>query len=604
MGDKTSDESDSDARDKKELVKVSFNNMDSSCDESDTEEQELPELRKSSEHRLPEFMNTDMKTSLYAKATKRLTIRPSSSGPTFNEQTATLREQDQMMLDCAKYGDDREYELMTLLVHKGANINSRDIYGNTGLHIGAKFGFLKIVETFLDRGLDIDTKGLFDNSTALILASAAGETAVVKLLLSRQANVEYVNKSGKTALTEAAASGYPDIVSLLIKHAGEDEKKVNQITGKITRQTSNVVEMLSGFKNPETLNELLIKAAGEGKGRLVSGLITAGADIETRSDGKDTGFHIAIKKGHECVVRAFLNHNVDINVKGDNDETALIMAVRKKKNFSTIKMLLDRGANINHQSKDGDTALIEAAKLDRMRAVCLLLERDADRNIKNNENKTALDISKLYSNPEVTFLLDDNVLDDSGNAQPDPNSRQTGMRALKNATKNGNIKVVNALLNKNVVASGKIKNRKGENIFQMASRLPQTREKEFEDYIEKIKKNKESMPEETVAKIMEDAKQISNELRKLFLAQPLFKHDQSKVSDRIFDITVNFIHEDFDEQHFGEDQKFYAKYDSKNKETLLEFVVNNAQWSNPGKERGTSSDFRVCPSLFGSNWVF
>ena len=30
----------------------------------------------------------------------------------------------------------------------------------------------------------------------------------------------------------------------------------------------------------------------------------------------------------------------------------------------------------------------------------------------------------------------------------------------------------------------------------------------------------------------------------------------------------------------------------------------SAQWSNPGKERGTSCDYRVCPSLFGSNWVF
>ena len=75
MGDKTSDESDSDARNKKELVKVSFNNMDSSCDESDTEEQELPELRKSSEHKLQEFMNPNMKSSLYAKF-KRLTICP------------------------------------------------------------------------------------------------------------------------------------------------------------------------------------------------------------------------------------------------------------------------------------------------------------------------------------------------------------------------------------------------------------------------------------------------------------------------------------------------------------------------------------------------
>ena len=80
-----------------------------------------------------------------------------------------------------------------------------------------------------------------------------------------------------------------------------------------------------------------------------------------------------------------------------------------------------------------------------------------------------------------------------------------------------------------------------------------------------------------MTEVVEDAKKISNQLKKSFLSQPLSKHDQSLVSDRIFDITANFILEDFDETLFGEDQKFYAKYDlsEENKETLLEFVVNH-----------------------------
>ena len=204
MGDKTSDEGD-DASDIEELVKVSSNNMDSSCDESDKEElQELTGLSKSFEHRPPGSMPPDMKSSLYAKfQTKRLTICPSS----FNEQKgSTLKKIDQMMLDFVKSGQNREVKC--LLVH-GAKIDSHDTSENTGLHIGAKFGFLKIVETFLDRLLDVDTKG-FDNNTALIQASFAGETAVVKLLLSFGPDIEHVNKSGNTALTEAIANGHPD----------------------------------------------------------------------------------------------------------------------------------------------------------------------------------------------------------------------------------------------------------------------------------------------------------------------------------------------------------------------------------------------------------
>ena len=582
MGDKTSDENESedefdhmtsDGSDTEERVKVSSNIMDSSGHEDESDNDKLDELfnelRISSELRPPGLIRPNRKPSLMAKLEERLTICESSSiALSFDEQTAmkysTLRKQDQMMLDFAKSGKKRE--MVTLLVHTGANLNSRDITGNTGLHIGAKFGCLKIVETFLDRGLDVDTQG-FDNSTALIMASFSGETAVVKLLLSWGPDIEHVNKSGNTALTEAIANGYPDIVSLLVKHGAVDRKE-NQKTGKLARQSTCVVEMFNGLRNPANLNELLIKAAGEGKGRLVSGLITAGADMETRSDdGKNTGFHIAVKKGHECVVRTFLDHNIDINIRGDKDETALIMAVRRKNNFSTIKMLLDRGAKMNLQSKNRDTALIEAAKRNRMREVCELLERNADRNIKNKDNKTAFDFSEEYYNHEVTFLLDER-------AQTDPES-DTGKEALTTATENGNVELVSKLLKRNVVASGKTKNSKGENIFQIASKLPQTREKEFRVYSEKIKKNKEAKPDDTLTAIVEDARQISIKLKKLFLSQPLFKHDQSLVSDRIFDIK-NYILEDFNEKHFDEDHKFYANYDINNRETtLLEFVVNH-----------------------------
>ena len=76
MDDKTSDESDdefecktSDASGKGVLVKDSSNDLDSSCDESesDIEERELPDLRKSSEHRPLGIMHPNMKSSLYAK---------------------------------------------------------------------------------------------------------------------------------------------------------------------------------------------------------------------------------------------------------------------------------------------------------------------------------------------------------------------------------------------------------------------------------------------------------------------------------------------------------------------------------------------------------
>ena len=142
MGDKTSDESDdefdrktSDGSDIEERVKDSSIIRDSSGDESDNDKLEelLTELRISSEHRPPGLIPPTRKSSLMVKLSERLTIcEQSSIALSFDEQTkcSTLRKQDQMMLDFAKSGKNRE--LMTLLVHTGANIDSRDISGNTG----------------------------------------------------------------------------------------------------------------------------------------------------------------------------------------------------------------------------------------------------------------------------------------------------------------------------------------------------------------------------------------------------------------------------------------------------------------------------------------
>ena len=205
--------------------------------------------------------------------------------------SANVRPEDQMMLDAAKSGKKREVEKH--LLNSGANINSRDNRGNTGLHLGAQFGHLTIVKTFLDRGVNINTKG-FDKNTALIQASFSGETAVVKLLLERGPKIDCVNIYGKTALMVAASNKYPDIVSLLLKH-GADENKINGKTGKTARQSvegksEDVVRMFDCYKNPETLNKELIKASGEGKARLVGGLITAGADMTILADNSKGAF--------------------------------------------------------------------------------------------------------------------------------------------------------------------------------------------------------------------------------------------------------------------------------------------------------------------------
>ena len=59
-----------------------------------------------------------------------------------------------------------------------------------------------------------------------------------------------------------------------------------------------------------------------------------------------------------------------------------------------VKLLLERGANVNIQNNYGSTALIRASKYGHLEVIKLLLEKGADPFDKNNKNKYPLDLCK------------------------------------------------------------------------------------------------------------------------------------------------------------------------------------------------------------------
>ena len=73
---------------------------------------------------------------------------------------------------------------------------------------------------------------------------------------------------------------------------------------------------------------------------------------------------------------------------------------------------------------------------------------------------------------------------------------------------------------------------------------------------------------------MKEAEGISREMAKIILTQKGDVHDQASISNRISDITNFCDQKHFDEQIFGAEQKFYLKYDSKNKQTLIESILD------------------------------
>merc|ERR1711911_210353 len=92
-------------------------------------------------------------------------------------------------------------------------------------------------------------------------------------------------------------------------------------------------------------------AATEGSAGNVSGLLRAGAHVQTRDESGETGLDIAVKRGHRAAAEAFLDHGIT----GYNREESLQQCDKNRKRINQANNKLISAA------KSGDNPGVEAA---------------------------------------------------------------------------------------------------------------------------------------------------------------------------------------------------------------------------------------------------
>ena len=101
------------------------------------------------------------------------------------------------------------------------NCSQNDHLSNTPLHVASENGNDKIVSLLITRGAHIDSINSKGDSP-LHIATWNGQTPCVSHLLEAGANYELLNQSGKTPLFIAVEERFPDCVELLIAHGANE----------------------------------------------------------------------------------------------------------------------------------------------------------------------------------------------------------------------------------------------------------------------------------------------------------------------------------------------------------------------------------------------
>ena len=141
--------------------------------------------------------------------------------------------------------------------------------------------------------------------------------------------------------------------------------------------------------------------------------------LHKTDDWGRTALICAAEGGHEAVVRLLLEKGANVNAKEDNGETALHEAAWGG-HEAVVQLLLEKGANVNAKENNREkTALHPAAMRGHEVVVQLLLEKGADVNAKKDDGETALHEAAWGGYEAIVRLLlekwaDINIKDKSG----------------------------------------------------------------------------------------------------------------------------------------------------------------------------------------------
>jgi ankyrin len=353
------------------------------------------------------------------------------------EDAKTVRPDGTTPLHWAVRADD--LQKVESLIRAGASAKAADRYGITPLYLAAVNGNPAIMRKLLDAGADpngVDSAG----ETILMTAARTGTAEALKLLLDRGADVNAVDPEfQQTALMLAVRENHPDAVKVLIdrgakinaatrvgptpafrppcKGTGCGSEGVGINRGGIPDRGARAA--ISGGMTP------LLYAARDGRLEEAKFLVAAGADVKLADPNAIQPLLMSVLNDHLDVARFLLDHGANVNGEDFWGRTPLWAAVDLRNMdldhgidkgvdrtpvFDFVKLLLDRGANVNARTKEyhpgrrwlyslgdvswvdmtGQTAFLRAALSGDTKVMRLLLEREADPNISTLAGTTPL----------------------------------------------------------------------------------------------------------------------------------------------------------------------------------------------------------------------
>ena len=141
-------------------------------------------------------------------------------------------------------------------------------------------------------------------------------------------------------------------------------------------------------------------------------------------------------------VKRFLEAGEDLNAKGTREEPNPLTAAALGGQCEVVKLLLERGANIETKDSQGETPLIKAAATGQADVIKLLLAKGAKVNARNVHRRSAICEAAYWGHADAVRALAD------GGADINARDDHCDSTPLMHAAERGSLETVKVLLEK------------------------------------------------------------------------------------------------------------------------------------------------------------
>ncbi|XP_065838890.1 serine/threonine-protein phosphatase 6 regulatory ankyrin repeat subunit B-like isoform X2 [Oscarella lobularis] len=250
-------------------------------------------------------------------------------------------------------------ELSEFLIENGANLEAEDENGNTPILCSAASENVNLLNMLISKGCDVQwgrgvlgsasangrvkmTKKLLEKGFSLFETDYLGYTSlhwaakynkkeVAEVLIERGANVEAKDKWGRTPFLHAVRYGQNEFANLLLRkgcnrHAIDHEGHGALALACIEKHHDTAEWLLSKF-NDQDVNSVLHLAVQSDDNRIVSLLISNGADIEVQDEWGCTPLVTAIEFDSDNVIDFLLKEGCNMYAKTKKGECVLDVAI-------------------------------------------------------------------------------------------------------------------------------------------------------------------------------------------------------------------------------------------------------------------------------------